>query len=171
MDLEELEKIVKSIVRNRKLDGKTPYQLMQSIYRKSFPADALPIVEPLLKMDRVTVIDAMQMIGKMKGDTRAASQAIEAAWDRTWEHGVPQTCEWAFPALLRLGENDKRLLKMIRRALKVDNYGIHKQCAEALMKIDGGDAVLEKWDRTIPGKCDCNLHTKLKEKIAKHLAA
>jgi hypothetical protein len=55
--------------------------------------------------------------------------------------------------------------------MQVDNYGIHKECAEALMKIEGGACVLADWGNTIAGKCDCHLHRKLDEKISKHLAS
>ncbi|HSG72049.1 MAG TPA: hypothetical protein VLA12_16645, partial [Planctomycetaceae bacterium] len=48
---------------------------------------------------------------------------------------------------------------------------IHKECAETLMKIEGGACVLADWGNTIAGKCDCHLHRKLADKIAKHLAS
>jgi hypothetical protein len=111
------------------------------------------------------------MVGKLKGASGDASEAVEAAWDRSWEHGVPQACKEAFRALLQIGENDDRLLAMVAKAMEVDNYGIHKECAEVLMKIRGGNEILAKWNETIPGKCDCNLHKNLAAKIADHLAS
>lgn len=103
-------------------------------------------------------------------DRGEASDAVEAAWERSWEHGVPQACKEAFRALLKIGNNDERLLAMINKAMEVDNYGIHKECAETLMKIRDGGALLANWSETIPGKCDCDLHKKLAAKIAEHLA-
>jgi hypothetical protein len=120
--------------------------------------------------DIVTRKYAIDIIGRMKGASGDASDAVEAAWVRSWEHGVPQACKEAFRALLRIGNNDERLLVMIAKAMKVDNYGIHKECAETLMKICGGNEILAKWHKTIPGKCDCHLHKKLAAKIAEHLA-
>lgn len=56
--------------------------------------------------------------------------------------------------------------------MQEDNYGIHKECADTLMKkIEGGACVLADWGNTITGKCDCHLHRKLSEKIAAHLAS
>jgi len=37
------------------------------------------------------------------------------------------------------------------------------------MKISGGKSLLANWGETIPGKCDCHLHKKLAEKVAKHV--
>ena len=105
----------------------------------------------------------------MKDASIEASDAIEAAWERTWLHGVPQACQDAFRALLRIGGNDERLLAMIHKAMAVDNYGIHKECAETLMKLDGGNAVLSGWSDTIAGQCDCHLHKKLATKVSQHL--
>ena len=105
----------------------------------------------------------------MKGASLEASDAVEAAWERSWEHGVPQACVEAFRALIRIGGNDARLLAMIKRAMKVDNYGIHKECAETLMKIDGGKVLLANWGETVPGRCDCHLHKTLAEKVARHM--
>lgn len=172
MDLVELQRIVDAIVQKKRLDGLKPHQLMTSIYRKTFPASALPIVEPLLHVnDGATYKYAIDMVGKLKGASSDAADAVEAAWERSWEHGVPQACPEAFRALLRIGDNDERLLKMISRAMEIDNYGIHKECAETLMKIHGGEAILANWSETLPGKCECDLHTKLSAKIAQHLEA
>ena len=172
MDLGELQRIVDAIVEKKRLDGLRPHELMASIHRKTFPPSVLPIVEPLLHVkDGAVYKYAIDMVGKMKGPSADASDAVEAAWERSWDHGVPQACKEAFRALLKIGDNDERLLAMISKALEVDNYGIHKECAETLMKIGGGRALLARWSETIPGKCDCDLHTKLAAKIAQHLEA
>lgn len=171
MDLDELQNIVDAIVGHKCLGGLRPHELLASIHRKSFPASALPIIEPLLHIkDCYTSKYAIDMIGKLKGASRDASTIIEAAWERSWEHDIPQACKEAFRGLLRIGNNDGRLLAMVAKAMEVDNYGIHKECAETLMKICGGKEVLAKWNETIPGKCDCYLHKTLAAKIAEHLA-
>ena len=121
-------------------------------------------------MNNPTYKNAIDMVGKMKGASGDASDAVESAWERSWLNGVPQACSEAFRTLLRIGGNDDRLLLMIAKAMEVDNYGIHKDCAETLMKIRGGKELLSSWSETIPGKCDCALHRKLAAKIAEHLA-
>lgn len=172
MDLAELRNLVDAIVQNKRLGERTPHDLLESLHRKKLPATALPIISPLLDMaNNVTYKYAIDIVGKMKGASGEASDAVEAAWDRSWKHGVPQACQEAFRALLRIGDNDDRLLAMIAKAMEVDNYGIHKECAETLMKIDGGNAILANWSETIPGRCDCHLHKKLAEKVARHVAA
>jgi len=169
MDLAELRRIVDAIIENKRLDGLRPHELLASIHRKKLPANALPIVEPLLHIkEGATHKYAIDIIGKMKG---ASEQESEAAWERSWEFDVPQACKEAFRALLRIGGNDERLLKMIDRAMQVDNYGIHKESAETLMKITGGNAVLARWSETLAGQCDCHLHKKLAAKIEDHLKA
>ena len=40
--------------------------------------------------------------------TENKTEAIEAAWERSWEYDVPQACKEAFRALLRIGNNDQR---------------------------------------------------------------
>ena len=170
MDLAELQNVVDAILANRRMGDLGPYELLESIHRKRFSAEALPIIAPLLHItEGATYKYAIDMVGKLKGASHEASEAVEAAWERSWQHGVPQACIEAFRALLRIGDNDDRLLAMITRAMEVDNYGIHKECAETLMKISGSKAFLANWDDTIPGKCDCHLHKKLAEKVAKHL--
>jgi hypothetical protein len=171
MDLVELQDVVDAIVGKKRLGGLRPHELMASIHRKSLPAGAFPIIEPLLHIkDGATYKYAIDMVGKMKGVSSIASEAIEAAWERSWEHDVPQACKEAFRAMLRIGNNDERLLAMVTRAMEIENYGIHKECAETLMKLSGGKDILAKWNETIPGKCDCDLHTKLASKIAEYLA-
>lgn len=141
-----------------------------SIHRKKFPASYLPIVEPLLHItEGATFKYAIDIVGKMKGAGEEASAAVEAAWERTWKFDVPQACEEAFRALLRIGNNDDRLLRMANKAVKVDNYGIHKECANVFMKIKGGRDVLLNWKDTVRGQCDCHLHRKLAAKILDHV--
>lgn len=172
MNLTELQEMVDAIVGNKLHGGLKPHELLQSLHRKSLPASALPIIEPLLRIKGgATYKYAIDIVGKMKGASDNAAGAVEAAWERSWEHGVPQACKEAFRALLRLGNNDERLLRMIAKAMAIDNYGIHKECAETLMKIRGGEDVLAKWSETTPGKCSCDLHTKLSAKITQHLSA
>ena len=172
MDLIELQNVVDAIVSRKRLGKLRPHELITSIHRRSFPASALPILEPLLHVqDGVTYKYPIDIVGRMHGASMDASDAIEAAWDRSWQHGVPQACKEAFRALLKIGHNDDRLLAIVAKAMTVDNYGIHKECAETLMKIRGGEQILAKWHETIAGKCDCNLHQKLAAKIAAHLAA
>lgn len=167
----ELQDVVNAIVGQKRLGGLRPHELLASIHRRTLPASALPIIEPLLHIkDGATYKYAIDIVGKMKGAASDASEAVEAAWERSWEFGVPQACKEAFRALLRIGNNDQRLLAMVAKAMEVDNYGIHKECAETLMKIDDGESQLAKWNETIPGKCDCDLHKKLAAKIAEHLA-
>jgi hypothetical protein len=171
MDLVELQNVVDAIVEKKRLDRLRPHELLTSIHRKSFPASALPIIEPLLHIkDGATYKYAIDMVGKMKGASRNAFDAIEAAWKRTWEHDVPQACKEAFRTLLRIGNNNERLLAMATRARVIANYGIHRKCAETLMKLCGGKDILAKWNETIPGKCDCDLHRKLASKITDHFA-
>jgi len=171
MNLIELQNIVDAIVAKKRSGGLRPHELLASIHRKRLPAGSLPVIAPLLHAeDHATCKCAIDMVGKMKGADSEASAAVEAAWERSWEHNTPQATEEAFRALLRIGGNDKRLLAMIARAMEVDNYGIHKECATTLMKIRGGNEILAKWDQTIPGKCECKLHRKLAAKIAAHLA-
>lgn len=168
MDLAELQEIVDAITENRRLGDLKPHELLKSIHRKRFPADALPIIERLLHLDS-TYKYAIEMIGKLKGASHEASDAVEAAWERSWEFGVPQACGETFRALVRIGENDDRLLAMINRAMEVDNYGVHGLCAEALMKINGGEELLRNWRETIAGQCECHLHKKLATKVAQHV--
>ena len=171
MDHVELQKVVDAIVGKKRLGEVRPHELVASLHRKSLPANAFSIIEPLLHIkDGATYKYAIDMVGKMKGASVEASDAVEAAWERSWQHGVPQACKEAFRALLRIGNNDARLLAMIHKAMEVDNYGIHKECAETLMKLRGGEALLANWNQTIPGRCDCDLHKKLAAKIAQHLA-
>jgi len=170
MDAEELQEIVAAIVEKRRHNELRPHELVQSIHRRRFPADYLPVLEPLLHIDDGAVYKyAIEIVGKLKNADEAASDAIEAAWGRSWQHDVPQACAEAFRSLLRIGNNDERLLRMVGTAMAVDNYGIHKECAVTLMKISGGNAVLRKWSDTIAGKCDCHLHRKLAEKVDTHL--
>lgn len=172
MDLAELQNVVDVIIGKKRTGELRPFELLESIHRRRFPADCLPILEPLLHItDGATYKYAIDVVGRLKGTSQEASDAIEAAWERSWQHGVPQACEQAFRALLRIGDNDERLLAMINRAMEIDNYGIHKECAETLMKINGGEALLGNWSETIPGKCDCHLHKKLAAKVAKHIKA
>lgn len=172
MNESELREIVDVIFHNRASTLGRPHELMESLKRKKLPGESFFIIEPLLRSkDRLVRKQAIDIAGKMKHAPDGAADSVEEAWNQTWEHGVPQACEEAFRALLRLGNNDARLLAMIDRAMQVDNYGIHKECADTLMKIEGGDRVLADWGNTIAGKCDCHLHRKLGEKIAKHLAS
>jgi hypothetical protein len=170
MELIGLENVVDAIAGRKRLGKLGPFELLESIRRKSFPAATLPIIEPLLHMENPTYKYAIEMVGKMKGASADASDAVDAAWERSWQNGVPQACKEAFRALLRIGGNDERLLRMINKTMEIDNYGIHKECAETLMKIRGGKAFLANWSETIPGKCHCDLHKKLSAKIAEHLA-
>ncbi len=141
-----------------------------SIHRKVFPASYLPALAPLLCIkDDAACKYAIDIIGRMKGASEDASIAITLAWENSWEHGIPQACVEAFRALIRIGNNDHRLLAMTARALQVDNYQVHKECANALVKIDSGDHVLASWSDTIPGKCNCHLHKKLATKIAAYV--
>ncbi len=172
MRVEELHELVDAVTQKRRLNRLRPHELVESIHRKRFPADYLPAIEPLLHVtDGATYKYAIDIVGKMKDASTEASDAIEAAWERSWEHGVPQACQEAFRALIRIGGNDERILAMASKALAVDNYGIHKECAEALMQIAGGNGVLSAWSDTIPGQCDCHLHQKLAKKISQHLNA
>ena len=172
MDHSELQQIVDAIVGNKRWGDLRPHQALEFIHRKKFPMEALPILEPLLQSkDMVTYKCAIDMVGNMKGAAAEASEAVEAAWKRSWSFDVPQACIEAFRALLKIGGNDDRLLRMINKAMQVDNYGIHKVCAETLMKISGGDQVLAQWNSSLAGKCDCHLHQKLAKKIDQHLDA
>ena len=172
MHIEELHALVDAVTQKRKYNGLRPHELVESIHRKRFPADYLPAIEPLLHdTDNTTYKSAIDIVGKMKNASTEASEAIEAAFTRSWKHGVPQACTEAFRALLRIGGNDERLLAMIGNAMAVDNYGIHRECAETLMQIAGGNDVLSAWTDTIPGQCDCHLHKKLAAKVNQHLNA
>jgi len=143
---------------------------MASIHQKRFPASCLSIVEPLLHIKDGSIYKyAIDIVGRMKGAGEEASAAIEAAWKRSWEHHVPQACIEAFRALLRIGDNDARLLVMVKRTMKVDNYGLHNECAKVLMQIEGGYDMLVNWKDTIPGQCECQLHRKLAAKIEAHI--
>ena len=168
----ELQQVVDAIIGNRRLGNLRPHELLESIHRKrKFPTGSFSIIEPLLHItDGATYKYAIDIIGKINnGTSNKASDAIEAAWERSWEHGVPQACNEAFCALIRIGDNENRLLVMIEKAMNIDNYGIHKECAEALMKITGGASLLANWGDTIAGKCDCHLHQKLTAKINQYL--
>jgi hypothetical protein len=168
----ELREIVDAILHDRASSLGKPHELMDSLTRRRLQGEYFSIIEPLLgSKHRIVRKQAIDIVGKMKNAPDCAAAAVEEAWNESWEHDVPQACDEAFRALLRLGGNDARLLTMIDRAMKVDNYGIHKVCAETLMKIEGGDSVLANWSDTIGGKCECHLHRKLSEKIAKHLAS
>jgi len=170
MKASELQEIVTAIIEKRRLNDRRPHELVDAIRRKRFPADYFQILEPLLHIkDGVVYKYAMDIVGKLKNPSTAASDAIEAAWERSWEHDVPQACKEAFRALVRIGGNDERLLRMVKKALAVDNYGIHKECAMTLMMVAGGDEILKKWPDTIAGQCDCHLHKKLSKKIDCHL--
>lgn len=165
MDPVELQKVVDATIEKRRHNELRPHELAASLHRKCFPANTMSIIEPLLHIrDGVTYKYAIAIVGKMKGASN------ETAWERTWEYGVPQACNEAFRALLRIGNNDERLLAMINKAMAVDNYGIRRVCAETLMKVHGGKANLSKWDDTIPGRCGCDLHKKLAARVAAHLA-
>ena len=145
-----------------------PFDILKTIHRKKFPASSLPLLEPLLQHDSYYKY-AIDIVGNMKGASTEASNAVEAAWERSWVHGVPQACPEVFQALLKIGGNDNRLLIMIGKSLEVDNYASHRVCADTLMKIPGGRSILKNWCDTIAGKCDCHLHRKLTEKITRHL--
>ena len=170
MTIVELHELVEAVVQKKRLNGLRPHELVASIHRKRLSAEFLPAIEPLLHVtDGATYKYAIDIVGKMKGASNDASEAVEAAWERMWFNGVPQACTEAFRALIRIGGNDQRLLAMIHKSMQIDNYGIHKECAETLMKIEGGDAVLAKWDDTIAGRCECQLHRKLAGKIEGYL--
>ena len=172
MEASELQDVVTAIVEKRRHNDLRPYELVESIRRKRFPADYLPILEPLLHIkDDAVYKYAIDIVGKLKNASTTASEAIEAAWERSWEHDVPQASTEAFRALLRIGGNDERLLRLVTKAMTVDNYGIHNECAITLMQVEGGDAMLEHWSDTIAGQCDCHLHKKLADKIGRHLRA
>ncbi|MCC9602285.1 hypothetical protein LOC67_17155 [Stieleria sp. JC731] len=172
MEASELQAIVSAIVEKRRYKGLRTHELVDSIHRKRFPAEYLPILEPLLDIKDGAVFKyAIDIVGRLKNPSQAASEAVESAWERSWQHGVPQACTEAFRALIRIGGEDQRLLRMVDKAMAVDNYDVHKQCAMTLMKVDGGNAVLEKWSETVAGQCGCHLHTKLAEKIVCHLQA
>ena len=172
MNQSELCQMVDVIIQDRASSLGMPHELMDSLVRKRLPGEYFSIIEPLLgSKHRVVRKQAIDIVGKMKDAPDRAAASVEEAWNGSWEHDVPQACDEAFRALVRLGGNEARLPTMIDRAMKVDNYGIHKACADTLMKIEGGDSVLANWSDTIPGKCECHLHRKLSEKIAKHLAS
>ena len=169
---DELRELVTAVVQKRRHNGLRSHELIDSIRRRRFPAEFLPVIEPLLHVpDAAVYKTAIDIVGKMKNASTDASDAIEAAWERSWKHDVPQAGTESFRALLRIGGNDDRLLSMIQKAMKVDNYGVHKECAEALMKISGGDSVLAGWSDTIAGQCECHLHQKLALKVSQHLNA
>ncbi len=168
----ELQQIVDAIVNKRRLGDLKPHELLDSLHRKKLPAEYFSIVEPLLHVkDGATYKYAIDIVGKMKGTSEAASDAVESAWRDSWLHGVPQACTEAFRALVRMGGNDERLISMIEESLLIDNYAIHKDCVDTLMKIEGGNAILKKWDQTLAGQCDCHQHQKLAAKVAQHLQA
>ena len=170
MNLIELQQVVDAIVGRRRLGNLGPYELLDSIHRRKLPADSLSIDEPLLHIDEASTYKyAIDIVGKIKDASNEAADAVEAAWERSWKHGVPQACQEAFRAIFRIGGNEDRLLKMIERAMGVDNYGVHKECAEILMKMTGGALLLTNWGDTMAGKCDCVLHQKLAAKIRQHL--
>ena len=169
MNETELSQVIESIL--AKKQGSTRinrHDQLKLIQRKKFPATYLPIIEPLLH-HKSFYKHAIDIVGNMKGAATDASDAVEAAWEKSWTHDVPQACNESFRALLKIGNNDQRLLGMIEKAMEIDNYQIHKCCAETLMKIDGGKEVLKAWHTTTPGKCDCNLHRKLTEKVDEHV--
>ncbi|NNJ27634.1 hypothetical protein [Alienimonas chondri] len=170
MNDDELQELVDAVVARRSLNGLKPHQLVDSIHRKRLPADRLSTIEPLLHIESgVTYKYAIDVVGKMKGASVEASDAVEAAWERSWKHDVPQANAEAFRALLRIGDNEDRLLRMIERAMAVDNYGIHKDCVETLLKMERGGPVLANWSDTLAGRCDCHLHRQLAEKIRRRL--
>ena len=109
MDPVELQKVVDAIVEYRRLGELRPHELVASLHRKTLSADSLPIIEPLLYIHREAVYKyAIDIVGKMKHASAEASEAIEAAWERSWQHGVPQACKEAFRALLKIGNNETR---------------------------------------------------------------
>ena len=166
----ELEEVVAALLRKGSPRRGNFRSLIQSINRKKFPGEFFATLEPLLH-DESSYKYAMSVIGNLRDPPSAASDAIEQAWDRSWSLGVPQSCESAFPALLKIGGNDSRLLAMIGKAMQSDNYAVHKTCAETLMKIAGGRQVLAEWDKTIRGQCDCHRHRKLAATISQFLSA
>jgi hypothetical protein len=161
----ELQEVVDALLGKVSSRRGNHRSLIQSINRKKFPGAYFSILEPLL-YNEYAYKHAMDVIANLRDPPAATSDAIEQAWDRSWSQGVPQSCESAFPALLKIGGNDSRLLAMIEKAMQSDNYAVHKVCAENLMKIDGGRQILAEWDKTIRGQCDCHLHRKLAAKIA-----
>lgn len=165
----ELEEVVDALLGKVSSRRGNHRSLMQSINRKKFPGAYFSILEPLL-YNEYTYKYAMVVIANLRDPPAATSDAIEQAWDRSWSHGVPQSCESAFTALLKIGGNDSRLLAMIDKAMQSDNYAVHKVCAETLMKIDGGRRILVEWDKTICGQCECHLHRKLAAKIAQSVS-
>ena len=170
MEATELQDIVSAIIANRRHNSLRPHELVDAIHRRRFPGNYFPILAPLLEIKNgVTYKYAIDIVGKLKNPPAAASDAIESAWESSWEHDVPQACSEAFRALIRIGGNDVRLLRMINKSMTVDNYDIHKECALALMKIEQGREILENWSDTTAGRCNCHLHKKLAKKICDHL--
>ena len=169
MTEEELRHIVAALIGVAPSNRGSPRTLMRLIHRRRFPGAFFHILEPMLHNDLMYKC-AIDILGNLKEPPECVSEAIEAAWDRSWTHGVPQACDCAFPALLKLGGNDERLLSMIEKSLVVDNYGIHKLCAETLMQIEGGAKLLSNWSQTVRGQCQCHLHRKLAERISTFLS-
>lgn len=172
MDENELSEVVTRVV--AKKHGSTrinPYDELKRIHRKKFPAAFLPHLNPLFEDSRFYCY-AIDIAGNMREPDATVVAAIKEAWENSWEHGVPQASIETFRALLKIGSCERLLLQMIVRSLDVDNYSLHKCCAETLMKLDlVGLELLKSWSGTQAGKCDCRLHQGLTEKINRYLAA
>jgi hypothetical protein len=81
MDADEIRQVVDAIVNRKRLSELRPHDLVASLHRRSLPATFLPIIEPLLHIrSDATYKYAMDIVGKMKGASDEASDAVQAAW-------------------------------------------------------------------------------------------
>ncbi len=169
MTEDEVREVVSALLGKTASNRGSPKTLMRLLHGRRFPSTFFAVLEPLL-YNAYTYKYAIDILGNMKDAPDCVSDAICAAWERSWERNVPQACDCAFPALQKLGGNDHRLLSMVERAIWVDNYGIHKLCVDTLLGIEGGNELLAKWLESEQARHQHHLYRKLTHRIKTHLA-
>ncbi|MBM79878.1 MAG: hypothetical protein CMJ78_04710 [Planctomycetaceae bacterium] len=127
--------------------------MIEKHQRRKLDGSVFEVLEPLLTVTEYAIFKtAINMVGKLKNPPAPAFSAVLNAWQNTWTFGCPQCTPEALKALLSLDANNSAIVTEIKRCLEIDNYQIHKACADALLKIDTTEArqVLQDFESFLP---------------------
>lgn len=163
---------LQNLTQNRR--WKDVARIIEPLSRRKLDGSLFPHLLPLLTVTDYAIYKyAITAVGKMKKPPREAFDAVLSAWQSTWIGDCPQCTSEALKALQVLDPASPRLIQEIERCLAVDNYQVHKACAEALMSINTAAArqVLSKFETYLPRQYTEKVMIDLLERIRNHVAS